>query len=60
MTPYQIFQIEGVVWEPGGQIRELPPLPGDTISFAFGINEIARVSKSNVFVTRNLWHIERV
>ena len=39
MTPYQIFQIEGVVWEPGGKIRELPPLPGDTISFAFGINE---------------------
>lgn len=39
MTPYQIFQIEGVVWEPDGQIRELPPLPGDTISFALGINE---------------------
>jgi probable HAF family extracellular repeat protein len=39
VTPYQLFQIEGVVWEPDGHIRELAPLPGDTISFALGINE---------------------
>lgn len=39
ITPYQLLQIEGVVWEPGGGIRELRPLPGDTISFALGINE---------------------
>jgi len=39
MTPSQILQIEGVVWEPDGQIHQLPPLPGDTISYALGINE---------------------
>ena len=38
-NPYQLLQIKGVVWEPGGRIRELRPLPGDTISFALGINE---------------------
>jgi uncharacterized membrane protein len=39
LNPYQRLQIEGVVWEPGGRMRELRPLPGDTISFALGINE---------------------
>jgi probable HAF family extracellular repeat protein len=39
ITPYQLLQIEGVIWEPDGKIRELRPLPGDTISFALGINE---------------------
>jgi probable HAF family extracellular repeat protein len=39
LNPYQQFQIEGVVWEPGGWMRELRPLPGDAISFALGINE---------------------
>ena len=39
ITPYQLLQIEGVIWRPDGQIRELAPLPGDTISFALGINE---------------------
>ena len=39
LNPYQLLQIEGVVWEPGGRMRELRPLPGDTISFALGINE---------------------
>ena len=38
LNPYQTFQIEGVVWEPDGQIRQLAPLPGDTISYALGIN----------------------
>jgi len=30
-----------VIWEPTGQIRELPPLKekGDTVAFAFGIND---------------------
>ena len=39
INPFQLLQIEGVVWEPGGRIRELRPLPGDTISFALGIND---------------------
>jgi probable HAF family extracellular repeat protein len=38
-TPYQKMQFEGVVWQPDGQIRELLPLPGDTVSFAFGLND---------------------
>ena len=39
LNPSQRLQIEGVVWEPGGRMRELRPLPGDAISFALGINE---------------------
>ncbi len=39
LNPFQVRQIEGVVWEPGGKMRELQPLRGDTISFALGINE---------------------
>lgn len=38
-TPFQLLQTEGVIWEHDGEIRELPPLSGDTISFAFGIND---------------------
>ncbi|HLH05812.1 MAG TPA: hypothetical protein VKW78_01100 [Terriglobales bacterium] len=38
-TPFQLLQTEGVVWEHDGEIRELPPLPGDTVSFALGIND---------------------
>jgi probable HAF family extracellular repeat protein len=38
-TPFQLLQTEGVVWEPDGQMRELLPLSGDTVSFALGIND---------------------
>lgn len=38
-TPFQLLQTEGVVWEPDGQIRELPPLSGDSVSLALGIND---------------------
>ncbi|HZS71047.1 MAG TPA: hypothetical protein VFA13_04360 [Candidatus Acidoferrum sp.] len=38
-TPLQKIQYEGVVWQPDGRIRELTPYPGDTVSFAFGIND---------------------
>lgn len=38
-TPFQLLLTEGVIWEPDGQIRELPPLSGDTVSFALGIND---------------------
>lgn len=38
-TPNQVLQFEGTIWEPNGQIRELRPLPGDTVSFAFGMND---------------------
>jgi probable HAF family extracellular repeat protein len=38
-TPFQRLDFEAVIWEPNGEIRELPPLPGDTVGFAFGIND---------------------
>jgi probable HAF family extracellular repeat protein len=40
-TPFQRFDFEAVIWEPDGEIRELPPLreKGDTVGFAFGIND---------------------
>ena len=36
--PTQVFRYDAVIWEPGGKIRKLRPLPGDTVAFAFGIN----------------------
>jgi len=34
------FDFEAVIWGPGrGEIRELHPLPGDTVGAAFGIND---------------------
>jgi probable HAF family extracellular repeat protein len=38
-TPSQVFQFEAVRWSPTGQIQELQLLPGDTVGFAFGIND---------------------
>lgn len=41
-TPFQAFQFEGVIWDPDGEIRELLPLSGDTVSFALGINDLGQ------------------
>jgi probable HAF family extracellular repeat protein len=38
-VPSQVFRFEAVSWGPDGEILRLPPLQGDTVSFAFGINE---------------------
>ena len=38
-TPYQVLRFEAALWEPNGKIHELPPLPGDTVAFGFGIND---------------------
>jgi len=40
-TPFQNNQFQAVVWQ-NGQIRELAPLPGDTVGFAFGINNLGQ------------------
>jgi probable HAF family extracellular repeat protein len=43
------FRFQSAIWEPNGGIRELAPLKGDTVAFAFGINnngEIAGASGS--------------
>jgi uncharacterized membrane protein len=37
-TPNQVLQFEAAIWNSNGEIRELPPLQGDTVGFAFGIN----------------------
>jgi probable HAF family extracellular repeat protein len=39
-TGPQVLNFEAVVWGPAaGQIRELSPLPGDTVGMAIGIND---------------------
>lgn len=44
-TGPQIFDFEAVIWGPApGQIRELPPLPGDTVAMAFAINDKGQVA----------------
>jgi probable HAF family extracellular repeat protein len=39
LTPYQILRFEAVIWGPNGEVRELRPLPGDTVSLALAIND---------------------
>jgi uncharacterized membrane protein len=38
-VPFQIRRFEAVKWARDGKIQEFPPRAGDTVSFAFGINE---------------------
>lgn len=39
-TPFQLYEYEAVVWGPKpGEIHALPPLPGDRVGFAEGIND---------------------
>src|ERR1017187_10332377 len=38
-TPFQVIRFEAVIWGADGEIRELSPLKGDTVGFAFGIND---------------------
>ena len=42
-TPFQVTRFEAVVWGPDGEIRQLPPLRGDTVGYAFGINDSGQV-----------------
>jgi probable HAF family extracellular repeat protein len=34
-----VFDYRGVIWQPNGRIKTLPPYPGDTVSYAFSINQ---------------------
>jgi probable HAF family extracellular repeat protein len=45
--PSQVMQFEAVLWGPNGQIRELHPYPGDTVGFAFGINDNGQIAGSS-------------
>jgi probable HAF family extracellular repeat protein len=37
--PPQLFDFKAAIWEPNGDIQELPPLPGDNESLAQAIND---------------------
>jgi len=44
----QVLDYEGVIWGPEpGQIQELPPLPGDTVGFALGFNDLGQAVGSS-------------
>ncbi len=44
----QALDFEAVLWGPNpGQVQELPPLPGDTVGFAFGLNNNGQVVGSS-------------
>ena len=38
-APFQVTRFVGVIWDAHRNPRALKPLPGDNVSFAFGINE---------------------
>ena len=38
-VPFQVLRFEAAVWQSNGRVSELHPLNGDTVGFAFGINE---------------------
>src|SRR5215472_15095914 len=38
-TPFQVKRFQAVKWDPNGEIHQLTPLKGDTVTFAFGIND---------------------
>ncbi len=40
--PYQRHQFEAVKWSAGGTPQALQPLPGDTVSFAVGVNDLGQ------------------
>jgi len=42
-TPVQVRRFEAVKWAPDGHPTPLPPLQGDTVSFAFTNNDVGQV-----------------
>lgn len=42
-TPFQVRRFEAVKWASNGQATPLPPLAGDTVSFAFSNNDSGQV-----------------
>jgi len=43
LTPFQVRRFEAVKWSPDGVPAHLPPLAGDTVSFAFTANDAGQV-----------------
>ena len=46
-TPFQVLRFEAVMWGPKGEIHKLPPLTGDTVGFAFAINDMGQAVGSS-------------
>jgi probable HAF family extracellular repeat protein len=47
-APPQVLDYEAAIWGPNpGQVQALPPLPGDSVGFAFGLNNIGQVVGSS-------------
>src|SRR5580698_328017 len=46
-TPSQVFRYEAVKWDWNGQAHELQPLPGDTVAFAMGLNDLGQAVGSS-------------
>lgn len=44
LTPFQVRRFEAVKWSASGRILALPPLPGDTVSFAFVNNDLGQAT----------------
>jgi probable HAF family extracellular repeat protein len=40
---FQLLQFHAVIWWPNGQMQDLPPLPGDSVSAATAINDKGQV-----------------
>lgn len=46
-TPFQVFRYQAVKWEPNDQIHVLRPLPGDTVAYAMGVNDLGQTVGSS-------------
>jgi probable HAF family extracellular repeat protein len=54
-TASQVFRYAATKWDAGGRIHELPPLSGDTVSFAMGVNDFGQaVGSSGTCATQGL------
>ena len=48
-TGPQVLNVQAVIWGPQpGELRQLQPLPGDTVAMALGINYRAKASARQV------------
>ena len=46
-NPPQVFDFLGVIWQPDGKITTLPPYSGDTVSYAYTLNQSGRDAVGN-------------
>jgi probable HAF family extracellular repeat protein len=43
----QVFDFLGIIWQPNGKVTTLPPYPGDTVSYAYTIDQSGQVAVGN-------------